>query len=382
MAKTYPKEKVVEFLSFVAKLSPPKQREVLKVMTGSLDDLSSLWRDQKLLALLSTKEIVRLEGVVASMGRASGQQSREQQIVQAIERVVANPQSAESQLRKIASYTGTGSRADKKTVKKLATLIEGVKQEEKLRFKDLSKMNEYLVILTRARNSREVTELLSRRNVIRQKIESEIVSHGLEKAFKNLDIVKNQKGLDRFRLLRDKHKNIESSITASAINYLFLRFLPSQGGFPLLYPPKLNLTRNKALSGELIEKIKKQGFDASYDDLAKIFGKSAAFDAVYSKARTLYLNLFMVYAGYLIYQQKGLITFALSSLFVSEEDVARHIRDNVSAEQIRQQQFEGWKQGMYDFTGKWPTPEEQDKQWELLGELATSFKSDLEKEGP
>ena len=389
----YSRKKVQDFFNFISLLPKSKQDIVLNALVENSDDLSKITNLVFVKRALSQEELDKLRELTEQASKVSSEvsstlrglnlsalESRSPQgsFFDRIENgklknVLQEVENKDLTQRLIQVRRNIKGKREKKQLKKLITLLENVTRRGTASFGDFRKLTNYFYILNHSHNSADVLYLLSRRNAIQRRVETEIAANSIEDALKKLGVLKGSRAIDRFRQLRGKHGNIENSMVSLVLNYLLLRVSP----VPFVHLPKISLMRSKIITKELIEKIKTQGFDASYDDLVKLFGRSATFDTVYGQARFLYMSLLSIYGGYLLYEAKDMMIFSISSVFTTPEKVEEYIRKNVEAEEVKQRQFEQWKQGVYDFTGEWPTQEQEQEQWQLLDELSNSFKEDF-----
>ncbi len=197
------------------------------------------------------------------------------------------------------------------------------------------------------------------RMLIRKRIETELAAKTLEKAARNLGLLRASGRIEALRLWLRKNPLVMDSVTTIALNTILLRFTGYAG-----YPPKLSLTAQKKIPPELLEKIRLHGFDAGYEDAKKIFGASAKFETGWNWARSVFGVLVTGVLVYFIVEHYDDIRMLAGMAFVTKEDLKKNQDETFNCDRIRAEQFQSWKDSFLAFEGREPDPVKDKQEWD------------------
>jgi hypothetical protein len=112
------------------------------------------------------------------------------------------------------------------------------------------------------------------------------LQNDFETALEQLGLLdsKNESALQRFKNWRKKHSNFENTLSSSALNAAAVDLL----GVPAGGLPQLSKLNTRELPAAVLEKIRKEGFDAAYEDVKKLWGGAAQFDFYWAQSRKIY----------------------------------------------------------------------------------------------
>lgn len=220
---------------------------------------------------------------------------------------------------------------------------------------------------------------------IRQHIETELLSNDLISALKSLGIARDKSLLESLKLWHQANKNLFEAIT----NIAFNAFTVQSFGFPTALP-KFNFTKTKTVPPEILALVREKGFNAAYDDVAKLFGKRADFDLRWRTAQIIYNRLLSPYMILMMTPVVPLIKNILALSHRSDDDVRKLQERTFNSDKIRKEQFESWKEAFKEFNGRYPDSvahpedkEEWDREWKHLQTTSDEdLKAKIRKQSP
>lgn len=199
-----------------------------------------------------------------------------------------------------------------------------------------------------------------RRNLIRKKALRSMLKQDLTASFKELGLLQDPGMITKFRAFRREHRNFEGLMWASAttaVIYHLMSMLPMVSPVPIpAHIPVLRFGEGIDIPVSIIEKIKKEGFDAAYEDVFELYGRPAGFETAWNVGRWSYYLAGGVISLYFLAEYGPMMynAFVLSGLDRCDAvDYQKTIEDQV----VRDRCFESWRQGFEMFEGRLPDPE-------------------------
>ena len=227
---------------------------------------------------------------------------------------------------------------DSKKRRKLLDSLE--KLRKKRRKMSLKNFTQDFYSMVYAPEAKGLQRFYKIKDDIHVRVESEILQNNLETALDNLGFLKNNNMRARLRQWRDNHKNKERAAISLALNSISVNYL----GF-ISYLPKTSFLRTKKIPPELIELIRREGFDAAYPKILKQFKSRAVADQFYRKAQKAYVYYINVILAQMLYEHypeiKSMIGF--EDFDLAPED-----------EKVKREQAKNWKAIFHEFEPKRP----------------------------
>lgn len=202
-------------------------------------------------------------------------------------------------------------------------------------------------------------EAVSVKSIVRKRIESEIVKAELINAFEELGLIRDRGMYNRMVQWRSEHKNIENSFLTGLLNFISIHYLGL-----VSFIPDVQLNPRHPPPAELVAKIKSGGFDAIYEDIRPYYRNTTIFNMVWKTARVAYLSFFMAYGTIMAVQALPAFSDIVNSTTVPAAKLEQLQEKTFNADEVRNQQFDSWRQAFYEFEGRWPDPVRDKAEWE------------------
>lgn len=217
----------------------------------------------------------------------------------------------------------------------------------------------YLLVHTSSRAPGKFWDRFTLKMAIKKRIESSLVKKELLSAFQDLDLIRDPSALERMSQWRANHRVLESIVIAGVLNFLSWHYFSM-----IAHIPGIKLEPRRQLPMELIEKIKRGGFDSVYNDVRPYFKNTEVFNTVWKSAQVAYSTFFVVYGAVIVFQSTPELSRMTGLTSVSERAVARFQEETFQADEVRNRLFNGWTNSFYKLEGRLPDPIADQELWE------------------
>jgi len=198
------------------------------------------------------------------------------------------------------------------------------------------------------------------RELIRQRIEKEILSHELLTALGNLGLIRDPSAREKLSLWLRQRPWIRESLLSVGWNALTMY----QFHAPSYLPVRPVFTGSKAISKELREQVMRDGFEASYSALQQHFGAGPALDFALIAANRVMSTAALGVLSYMLYENFPVVRMLFMLATVDKADLAKYARER-NPDDIRREQLESWRRAFHDFEGRYPDPNNPQDQREM-----------------
>lgn len=189
----------------------------------------------------------------------------------------------------------------------------------------------------------------ARERLITKRMELSFVKQSFMEALHELGFIRDPNLFERVKALRSQYSNYESLLITASLN----AFSITHFGIPV-HVPKLQAGERQNIPPEVIQKIKDHGIDAARDDLKRIYSRHSNFQLAWNTVRRLYTGAMFGLAVFMSVQMLPMLEYSIASHFTTEQRLAEIQNATFSADKVREEQFNSWRQAFNDLEGRYP----------------------------
>jgi len=206
----------------------------------------------------------------------------------------------------------------------------------------------------------------SPKTYIHEQVKEALLTQDFVSGLRQLGILGTSSSLELVEKWWRNHPLTSSVLESTAWNTFSLYFFGT-----LIHAPRLQTLRQQLRRPELIERIRREGFDSVYPQLYEKYGTHARFDLAYETARTAYYRVLLVQLVRLMWIYQDELKIALDPrtwIFfrafanASAGDLEKKQEETFEENKVRREQFNSFREAYVDSEG--PFNEEAPRPWE------------------
>lgn len=191
--------------------------------------------------------------------------------------------------------------------------------------------------------ARGFDEKISR--LIRTRLEIALATQNLTDALREAGLLRKNSAIENFKTWRMKHTVLENAVLSAALTTII-----SVKFGPYIDIPTLRLLSAKARDPKVLARIREHGFETVLPELEKEWRTAAKVELSTVGAKKILAYAYYGFiAGYVVYNFETIRSVVGSAV---SGDAAEKLQSEDSDEELRLRQFDSWRMGYEDITGR------------------------------